>query len=453
MKNQIVKYISTLLATVLLFGTLASCTQPTITTSSPNVTTPTTTSTTHPTTTAITTVTSTTPTPLPTAPTTTTVLTVVNGTDSQTYTLAQLKALQSVTGWGAKNKGGTVSGSDTYVGVRLTTLIKSIGGMTSSDFVKITGSDGYSKTLSWTQVYQGTFNVYDLNGNSVTAGTQPFVSLIYTMDGNDLDATTGPVETGIMTMNGQASDSSLWIKQTIKIEILRALSLNVSAASSLSNVLKAIDALYTKSNPNVTISLNTGASGTLQTQIENGAPADVFLSAASANMDTLQNENLIINSSRKNLLNNTLVMIVPVGSTLGLTSFNDLTLAKVTKIAIGDPKSVPAGAYAQAAFNELGITSQIQSKFILGANVTQVLTYVAGGNVDVGFVYSTDALSSTQVKVVANAPADINAQIIYPAAILKASTHSTAAQAYLDFLSSDQAKALFIPYGFTMAAK
>ena len=230
------------------------------------------------------------------------------------------------------------------------------------------------------------------------------------------------------------------------------ITLNVSAASSLSNVLKAIDALYTKANPNVTVSLNTGASGTLQTQIENGAPADVFLSAATANMDALQNENLIINNSRKNLLNNTLVMIVPVGSTLGLTSFNDLTLAKVTKIAIGDPKSVPAGAYAQAAFDELGITSRIQSKFILGANVTQVLTYVAGGNVDVGFVYSTDALSSTQVKVVANAPADINAQIVYPEAVLKASTHSTAAQAYLDFLSSDQAKALFIQFGFTMAA-
>jgi molybdenum ABC transporter, periplasmic molybdate-binding protein len=228
--------------------------------------------------------------------------------------------------------------------------------------------------------------------------------------------------------------------------------LNVSAASSLSNVLKAIDALYTKANPNVTISLNTGASGTLQTQIENGAPADVFLSAATANMDALQNGNLIINNSRKNLLNNTLVMIVPNDSTLGLTSFNDLTLAKVTKIAIGDPKSVPAGAYAQAAFDELGITSRIQSKFILGANVTQVLTYVAGGNVDVGFVYSTDALSSTQVKVVANAPTDINAQIVYPAAVLKASTHSTAAQAYLDFLSSDQAKALFIQFGFTMAA-
>jgi molybdate transport system substrate-binding protein len=244
-----------------------------------------------------------------------------------------------------------------------------------------------------------------------------------------------------------ATDSTSTTTTTIDPIIL-----NVSAASSLSNVLKAIDALYTKSNPNVTISLNTGASGTLQQQIENGAPADIFLSAATANMDGLQNENLIINNSRKNLLNNTLVMIVPNDSMLGLTSFNDLTLAKVTKIAIGDPKSVPAGIYTKAAFDELGITSRIQSKFILGANVTQVLTYVAGGNVDVGFVYSTDALSSTQVKVVANAPADINAQIIYPAAVLKASTHSTAAQAFLDFLSSDQAKALFIQFGFTMAA-
>ena len=453
MKNRIVKCVSALLATVLLLAAFVSCTQPTITTTSSNVTTSMTNTTTRTATAPNTTVASTTTNSTTvTTPVTSTALTIVNGTNTQTYTLEQLKDLQSITGWGAKNKAGTISGPDTYVGVRLTTLIKSSGGMTSSDFVKITGSDGYSKTLSWTQVYQGTFNIYDLSGNSVTAGTQPFFSLVYSMDGNDLDATTGPVETSIMTMNGQSSDSSMWIKQTVKIEILKAVTLNVSVASSLSNVLKAINALYAKTNPNVTISLNTGASGTLQTQIENGAPADVFLSAATANMDALQNETLITNSSRKNLLSNTLVMIVPVGSTLGLTSFNDLTLAKVTKIAIGDPKSVPAGAYAQAAFDELGITSQIQSKFILGANVTQVLTYVSGGNVDVGFVYSTDALSSTQVKVVANAPADVNAQIVYPEAVLKASTHSTAAQAYLDFLSSDQAKALFIQYGFIMAS-
>jgi molybdate transport system substrate-binding protein len=227
--------------------------------------------------------------------------------------------------------------------------------------------------------------------------------------------------------------------------------LNVLAASSLSNVLKAIDTAYTQANPNVTISLSTAASGTLQTQIQNGAPSDVFLSAATANMDSLQTKNLIINNTRKNLLNNTLVMIVPNDSTLGLTSFNDLTLVKVTKIAIGDPKSVPAGTYAQKAFDELGITTQIQSKFVLAANVTQVLTYVTSGNVDVGFVYSTDALSSNQVKVVANAPADINAQIVYPEGVIQGSQNPDAARAYLNFLSSDQAKALFLQYGFTMA--
>ena len=227
--------------------------------------------------------------------------------------------------------------------------------------------------------------------------------------------------------------------------------LNVSAAYSLSNVLKAINTLYTQTNPNVTISANFAASGTLQTQIENGAPADVFLSAAAANMDTLQTKSLIINSTRKNLLYNTLVMIVPNDSTLGLTSFNDLTMSKVTKIAIGDPKSVPAGTYAQKAFDELGITTQIQSKLILGANVTQVLTYVASGNVDTGLVYATDALSSNQVKVVAQAPADINELIVYPAAIIQTTRNQSAAQAYLDFLFSDQAKALFLQYGFTMA--
>jgi len=216
-------------------------------------------------------------------------------------------------------------------------------------------------------------------------------------------------------------------------------------------VLKAIDTLYTQANPNVTLTPNFGASGTLQTQIENGAPADVFLSAAAAQMDNLQKENLIVTSSRKNLLDNTLVLIVPNGSTLGLTSFSDLATSKVTKIAVGDPGSVPAGVYAKSAFDELGITAQVQPKEVLGANVTQVLTYVATGNVDAGLVYSTDALSSNQVKVVAQAPSDINAQIMYSEAVLQGSKNPDAAQSYLNFLSSAQAKTLFQQFGFTMA--
>ena len=385
-------------------------------------------------------------------PVTPTVVTVINGTVSTNYTLDQLKALQPTTGYGTtKNKSGVITGPNTYVGVALTTIIKAAGGMPNGAAVRITAQDGYTKTLTYAQVYQGIFNVYDKTGNPATAGMQPFESLIYSMNGSNLDTETGPIEMGIMTSSDQMSDASMWIKLTDKIEILQPVTLNVSAAASLSNVLKAINVLYTQANPNVTISANFASSGTLQQQIENGAPADVFLSAATAQMDNLQKENLLINNTRKNLLYNNLVMIVPNGNTLGLTSFNDLTLAKVTKIAVGDPKSVPAGTYAQAAFDELGITTKIQSKLILGANVTQVLTYVAGGNVDAGLVYSTDALSSNQVKVVAQAPADINAQIVYPAAILLACKNMVAAQAYLDFLFTDQAKALFIQYGFTMA--
>jgi molybdate transport system substrate-binding protein len=333
----------------------------------------------------------------------------------------------------------------------LTTLIKAAGGMNNGSAVKITGSGNYSKTLSYAQVYQGTFNVYDQTGAAAVASNQPYMAIIYQLNGSALDPTIGPFESGVITASNQEGDASLWIKNTYEIDILPPVTLSISAASSLANVLKAIDTAYTQSNPNVTIFLNTAASGTLQTQIENGAPADIFLSAAASNMDTLQKENLIINTSRKNLLDNTLVLIVPTGSTLGLTSLNDLTLAKVTKIAVGDPASVPAGTYANLAFTELGITTQVQSKLVLGANVTQVLTTVASGNVDAGLVYSTDALSSNQVKVVAQAPADINAQIVYPEAVLSACKNPTAAQAYLSYLSGSSAVAQFIQFGFTMA--
>ena len=230
-----------------------------------------------------------------------------------------------------------------------------------------------------------------------------------------------------------------------------AITLNISAAASMTDTLKTIDTLYTQSKPNVTLTPNFASSGTLQTQIENGAPADIFISAAATQMDNLQKENLILTDSRKNLLYNSLVMVVPNDSTLGLTSINDVAADKVKKIAIGDPKSVPAGTYTLKAFDELGITAKVQTKEVLGSDVRQVLTYVESGNVDAGFVYATDALTSTKVKVVANAPADISAQIVYPVAVIKASKSPEAAKDYLNFLFNAQAKAVFEKYGFTMA--
>ena len=429
--------------------TTSVSTTPTTTLSTTTTTTPVTTTTTG-TTTSATTTTTTATTTTTSAPTT---LTVNDGKTTNVYTLAQLQALDTVTGLEAtRNGSGTVSAPFNFVGVRLTTLIKAAGGMVAGSAVKITGSGNYSKTLSYNQVYSGTFNTYDQTGAAATASNQPYMAIIYQINGSALDSTTGPFESGVITASNQEGDASLWIKNAYEIDILPPVTLNISAASSLSNVLKVIDTAYTQANPNVTIVLNTAASGTLQTQIENGAPADIFLSAAASNMDALQKENLIVNSSRKNLLDNTLVLVVPTGSTLGLTSISDLATSKVSKIAVGDPASVPAGTYANLAFTELGILSQIQSKLILCANVTQVLTTVASGNVDCGLVYSTDALSSTQVKVVAQAPADINAQIVYPETVLSASKNPTAAQAYLTYLSGSSAVASFIQYGFTMAS-
>jgi molybdate transport system substrate-binding protein len=229
-----------------------------------------------------------------------------------------------------------------------------------------------------------------------------------------------------------------------------AVELGIAAAASLTDALKAINALYVQGKPNVTLTPSFASSGTLQTQIENGAPVDIFISAASTQMDNLQKGGLILNDTHKNLLNNKVVLIVPLDSTLGLTSFSDLAADKVKKVAIGDPKSVPAGIYATQAFDELGITAQIQPKEVLGADVRTVLTYVESGNVDAGIVYSTDALTSTKVKVVAGAPADINAKVVYPVAVIKTSKNPDAATEYINFLFSAQAKTVFEKYGFTL---
>jgi molybdate transport system substrate-binding protein len=152
-------------------------------------------------------------------------------------------------------------------------------------------------------------------------------------------------------------------------------------------------------------------------------------------------------------LNNKVVLVIPADSTLGLTSFNDLTKDIVKKIAIGDPKSVPAGTYGQQAFDKLGITESIQSKLILGSDVRQVLSYVESGDVDAGIVYSTDAVVSSKVKVVASAPEEINAKIVYPVAVIKASQNTDAAQDYIDFLFTAKAKEIFEKFGFTTISK
>ncbi len=226
--------------------------------------------------------------------------------------------------------------------------------------------------------------------------------------------------------------------------------LTISAAASLKDAMTEIQALYLKEVPDATLTLNFGSSGSLAQQIQQGAEVDVFMSASAKDMTTLKEAQLMNDDTVKNILGNEVVLVVPKDSTATITSFEQLVDPSITKIGIGEPSSVPVGQYAVDVFNFYKITDQIQSKLINGKDVKEVLTWVETGNVDAGVVYSTDAKVSTAVKVLAIAPADSHKAIVYPAGVVKASKNADAATAFVEYLSSDDAKKVFEKYGFTI---
>jgi molybdate transport system substrate-binding protein len=222
----------------------------------------------------------------------------------------------------------------------------------------------------------------------------------------------------------------------------------IAAATSLQNALEEVDRIFEKANAGVTVNYNFAASGPLQRQIEQGAPVDVFISAATLQMDKLQNTNQILNYTRHNLLTNNLALIVPNNSTLRLTNFRDLTNSNIRRISVGEPRSVPAGRYAEEVFSKLGIIEQVRSKFVYGNSVRSVLGAVESGNVDAGVVYVTDAKMGDRVKQVATAPSKLHSPIVYPIAVIKASRNQQSARAYVQFLKSRQAQDIFKKHGF-----
>jgi len=215
----------------------------------------------------------------------------------------------------------------------------------------------------------------------------------------------------------------------------------VSAASSLQPALEAITAKYP-----IKITYNFGGSGALQQQIEQGAPVDVFISAGVKQMEALATKELL--AIRANLLTNQLVLITPKSSTVKLTDFRQLLNPNIKRIAIAEPRSVPLGQYATEVLQRIGILEQVKPKFIFGNNARFVLTAVETGEVDAGIVYITDAKSSSKVLISAIAEPKYHSPIIYPIGILKSSKNSTAAKAYVQFLQSAKARAVFQKYGF-----
>jgi molybdate transport system substrate-binding protein len=226
-------------------------------------------------------------------------------------------------------------------------------------------------------------------------------------------------------------------------------SLTISAAASLKDALVEVEVVYKQGQPDVEFSNNFAGSGTLAAQIDQGAPVDVFISAAAKQMDDLEAKGLIALGSRRNLLRNTLVLIAPRDSKL--SSFQGLTSADVKMIALGDPAGVPAGQYGRQTLLALRLIDKIGTKIVFAKDVRQVLTYVETGNADAGLVYATDAKSSGRVKVVATAAESSHDPILYPAAVVKDSRNQTAALKFVDFLASPAAANLFVKHGFTIA--
>ncbi|MGF1491409.1 MAG: molybdate ABC transporter substrate-binding protein [Microcoleaceae cyanobacterium] len=224
----------------------------------------------------------------------------------------------------------------------------------------------------------------------------------------------------------------------------------ISAAASLTDVMEALQPIYQAQQPVAKSAYNFGSSGSLQQQIEQGAPVDVFISAAPKQMDALEQKGLILAETRQNLLTNQVVLIVP-GNSTNIQSFNDLTQNKVGKIAIADPDSAPAGKYAKEVLDTLKIFDQVQSNIVYAKDVRQVLSYVETGNVDAGIVYRTDAANSSKVTVVTAAPEGSHTPIVYPLAVIQDSTNPEASQEFITFLSSPEAKVVFEQFGFKLS--
>lgn len=230
-----------------------------------------------------------------------------------------------------------------------------------------------------------------------------------------------------------------------------ATQLTVSAAASLKNALEDIKILYQEKHPETEITYNFAASGSLQRQIEQGAPVDVFIAAAAAQMDAVENQGLILTETRQDLLENQIVLITPSRppNHLKIDEFKDLTTAQITKIALGEPQIVPAGKYAQEVLTYFQISDRVNAKAVYGKDVNQVLNYVATGNVDAGIVYQTDAQNSDRVKISAIAPENSHSPVVYPMAVVQDSNHQNAALDLVEFLSTPAAQTVFRQYGFT----
>jgi len=225
--------------------------------------------------------------------------------------------------------------------------------------------------------------------------------------------------------------------------------ITISAAISLKNAFEEIGRVFKERNPGVKLVFNFGASGDLARQIEAGAPVDVFASAASKDMDDIDRKGLLAANSRKDFARNTVVLVKPVNSTIGLSSLKDLLMVEVKRIAVGNPKTVPAGRYAEEALRHFHLWDGLKEKLVFAENVRQVLDYVARNEADAGLVYSTDAAVRTKdVKIVEKLPPESHQPVVYPIGVIRGTKEDLLARAFVDSVISPEGQKILSQYGF-----
>jgi molybdate transport system substrate-binding protein len=221
--------------------------------------------------------------------------------------------------------------------------------------------------------------------------------------------------------------------------------INLSVAASLKDVVNELSDSFAQKHPGVKFFKNYGASGQLAKQIESGAPADIFISANREWMDYLNNKNLVDSASIGIFTYNTLVF---AGTPDKASSMKDLN--KLERIAIGSPKSVPAGEYAMEAFKKAGLDKQLEKKLIMAKDVRECLMYAERGEVDGGFVYRTDALQAKQAKILFTVPQELYPRVTYPMSLTVSGAKNRDATAFFDYLHGADVKMLLMKFGFTL---
>jgi len=222
----------------------------------------------------------------------------------------------------------------------------------------------------------------------------------------------------------------------------------VSAAASLSEALGEIGAQFVAANPGLKLRYNFGSSGGLGQQIEQGAPVDLFISAAEGPIQALVKRGLVDGAAVRTVASNRIVLIRAKAAPALIVRWEDLGLDTVQQIAIGNPQHVPVGQYAKAVLEKLSLWSAVQRRLVLAEDARQVLSYTESGAVQAGIVYSTDAAASAKVVVIAEAPAGSHPPVTYPLAVLREARHAAQAQAFADYLLGPAGAAILRRHGF-----